>query len=399
MKNVQNVRFDVSHKERSMKESITVSYNDIYKAYDNVQQNIMRDVINKFDIAQKKDWNDLLSDYNNLNMQVGNTTIKRTVGIPQGAKLAPIMFNMYVEDAMQGIDYSADFIYADNMILFESNVKSMTQKITKIKNKLQSVNLTFKDEFNSFNYKSTDMIATKEQHDKINAIKINEKQENPIKDLPTERILGFYLKSDKGNLTIDIDKSINECNFAVPVGPPYKMLNYYKQRILPKIRFNLQHINYHIDQINKYYIKKMCINYYLPNEFYNQNFKVKKSNYWAKFLSLFVGRSKLHMKLFGQNQQHIDRWTLLCYLSEDYYLSGYQATKFVFYGDANIVKGNLTKTQIKHNVKLLDTIYFAIVRKFNYNKIYEIVSNALLNMEKSNTYTPNLDEIGNLYKI
>ena len=379
---------------KQLSNSICVAYNDIYKAFDTVLQKPMIEALAKQNLSL--DYNTLLEDYNSLDLNIGNTVLKRTSGLPQGGKFSPPFFNVYIKDSLRNVDISLDYIYADNIVIFESNLNDLFTKMFNYTNNLQERNMRFINQFKAFAYNKSDIVCTEDQYRKINNFAQPVKSTNQVNDLETDRILGFQLHTKDGKLSINKDKIFSDLNIKVPIGPAYEMVNYYKQRILPKVKFNLEHIDYDIHKLNKHYLKKMMVMYKIPKTYYDQNFKSDKKTYWAKFLSLFIGRAKYLLLLRGQNETYLIRWHILCSLNEKYYIPSYQAIKFIYEGKANLILSALEQKHVKHNLKLCDELFFMIVRKMSKNTAYELITNKLINNTFKTKYYAK-ENIGNLY--
>ena len=364
----------------TINDSVTIAINDIYKAFDHVQSNILSNDIAKL---HRTDLEKLNKDYQNLNMAIGSTKLKRTLGVPQGGRASPLFFNIYMHNAIDNLNINTDFIYADNLVLFTKNWEQTMSKIKNIRNNLDERNLKFAQPFTLTAYNKSKLVNSIEQNIKINNIKSVDKTINTQMDLNTTRVLGFQLNVKNGIMDIDESKILSK-NYKVPIGPPYKMINYFKQNILPIFRFNMEHK--HIDYKNYclYYLKKMMIVQKIPREYYDAN--INGNNYWAKYWSLFYARKSDRCWPTKQNQNYLWRWNYLCKLALKYYIPLYQGIKFIYIGEAKIIKSNMNQKEIIHNLKLLDNLYFMIVHKFNEEKAFEFIANVLLNNKSNKIY-------------
>ena len=356
-----------------LNKSITMAVNDIYKAFDHVQSETLAKDIAKLN---RPDLESLNKDYNSLNMAIGNTTLKRTLGVPQGGRASPLFFNVYMHNAIENLGINADFIYADNLVLFTNNWKQTMIKIKNIKNNLSERNLKFAQPFTLATYNGSKLVNSTEQMNKINNINVTSKTTNMQLDLDTTRVLGFQLNVQNGMVDIDESKILLK-KYKVPIGPPYKMINYFKQNILPIFRFNMEHKLVNYKRYCLYYLKKMLIVQKIPKEYYDEN--IGGTNYWAKFWSLYYARKKELCMPTKQNQNHLYRWNYLCKLALKYYIPLYQGIKFVYLGEAKIIKCEMKQKEIIHNLKLLDNLYFMIVHRVNEEKAFEFIANLLLN--------------------
>jgi len=385
----QLAKFMKPEKCPKIENSVTVAVNDIYKAFDHVQSNILATDIAKLN---RIDLENLNKDYQNLNMAIGNTKLNRTLGVPQGGRVSPLFFNIYMHNAIDNLGINTDFIYADNLVLFTKDWTQTMNKIKNISNNLAERNLKFTQPFTLTAYNKSKLVNSNEQMTKINNINAVTKSTNMQLDLDTTRVLGFQLKVKNGTIDIDESKILSK-KYKVPIGPPYKMINYFKQYILPIFRFNMEHKPITYKNYCLYYLKKMMIVQKVPKDFYEAN--INGMNYWAKFWSLYYARRKELCMPTKQNQNHLWRWNYICKLALKYYIPLYQGIKFVYEGEAKIIKCIMGQKEIIHNLKLLDNLYFMIVHKFNTEKAFEFIANMLLNNKAHKTY--NKPSLNNIY--
>lgn len=108
----------------------------------------------------------------------------------------------------------------------------------------------------------------------------------------------------------------------------------------------------------------------------NKVFDPRSANAWNKFWSIYymVKNGKIDLP---KESDHIrlKRWRILCVLMNRYYISIYKAIKFVNKG-IMIVKSLdlvLNLDEFKNNTKILDMVWFCIMRKYRESKMMLIM--------------------------
>ena len=353
-------------------------YSDIVKAYDYVDLAKMREYANSL----TQDWKNMLDDYKNTNLKFGNKIINRTVGLPQGGKHSPILFNYYLDKALTNVDISQDYIYADNLALFGTNLNDLNIKQAKYESALNNAGFKL-EKWDHWNYSHSDLISSEEDHSKVFEIKkVSNKSNIPIENHATKRILGFNLSVE--NDTINIKKEDIDVNFKVKKYPPYKAMNVYKQKIEPKFKHQSKHvIDFNIDNIRRKYLRKMMAILAIPSQYFNANFKDKPS-YWAKFLSLYFNERVYEDKFIQIPPRHntlwFNRWLKLCAVMKRFYIPHFQMIKFIYLGRCKLILAKeLTADILKHNAKLLDYAWYIITADWSLHTALNMMQLDLLN--------------------
>ena len=377
-------------------------YSDIIKAYDNVDLT----KIKEFASSLSKDWQNILDDYENTNMKLGNKIIHRTVGLPQGGKLSPILFNFYLDNVLSNVDISQDYIYADNLALFGTKINDLNTKQNEYTLALQKGGFSI-EEWDTWNFKKSNLISHKKDMENIQSrVKQTDyfNSDIPKSDHESKRILGFNL-SIKDDI-IDINAKDVDTNFKIKKYPPYKAINKYKQLIEPKFMHQAKHIiDFNIDKIRRKYLMKMMAIIVIPSKYFNGNFN--NPTYWNKFLSLYFNERVYQEDDIIIPPQHNSIWfnrlLKLCSIMKSYYIPDYQMIRFIYLGRCRLIALNKIDTKIiKHNAKLLDYGWFIISGNWSYATALMMLQLKVLDkldkkINKYSKFTSNLNIPKNIY--
>jgi hypothetical protein len=344
-------------------------WNDVVKAYDNVNQDRLKELANS---ELHKGWIELIDNYNALNYQIGTNVIKREKGIPQGAKLAPILYNFYADRALEDISLDDTYIYADNIAVIGTNRSALMLKAMDIKLHLQEFGLNI-GHWDWMQFTGSKLKAS--ETDSTNADRINSTIKLPAdfkeENSEPKRVLGFNLSVYKD--LIQIDERDIKIPKALSLQPPYKAMNLYKQKVEPKFAFQMKHTDADYKPLRTKLLKEMMAMIKIPSGYYEANFLAEYS-YWAKFYSLFTFEKLKKDRTAdwppNHNELHFERWKALCALMKSYYLPYYQIVKFIYLGRARLIRAKMNAAAVKHNAKALDYLYFALVQDWNFEMTY-----------------------------
>ena len=115
------------HGRRKRKFNLLV---DLQKAYDSVDRLILwRLLKQRCKSQQEKILVDLIMKlHNDSTIQVGSHSINAEMGLPQGSVLSPVLFNVYLEEALKSFQKLEDvrkrgdlLAFADDMLIMTNN--------------------------------------------------------------------------------------------------------------------------------------------------------------------------------------------------------------------------------------------------------------------------------------
>ena len=372
----------MSNQPRFNPKRVSVAINDIYKAYDHVDTSSLKSLLsdNKQDTLCQ-----MVEDYDKCDLHIGQTIIKRTRGLPQGAKGAPALFNFYLNHSLN-TKLSSDFIYADNILLMEKNTQKLRQKEKWIERECNKIGFKFEKPWDHWSYAKTNIpndISYPNLDNLKHSVSNIEKAEHK-----TTRVLGYQLKIKQDTLQQNFKVANKGILYKLPRLPPYKAISYYKQRIKPKYMFHYRNKPLP-KRIIQTIIRKMTCIRNLPRIYMDINHVYDKgiSNYWSKYWSLYTyyKRGNISIPDGSRNMDQFRRFKILCSIIDKYYLSIYQITKFIIHGNAWIMPSETNYQQLKNNLKMLDLAWFCITRKFSESKMRLVMELTLLNRSKKKT--------------
>lgn len=377
-----------------------IGINDVYKAFDCVDTQQLVEMLLISKLRDRRGYVSIIKDYDKCNLCVGQAVIKRTRGLPQGARGSPQLFNFYMSKVLSGT-IKHEYVYADNVVFRESNMDSLKKQEKKFSNALNVAGLRFDNESANAAYNSTTLHS---KHD--TAIPRPKPKEENVVPMDTKRILGYQLKIDKeGVLSMDLDKVREVVKVKTRMLPPYQAMKYFKVCIKPKIAFHYKHI-YQIPDLKDLFQSMTCI-LCLPYAYLvsNKVFDTGTANPWAKYWSVYVMLKKGNIVLPKESDHvRLRRWRILCSLMGSYYISIFKAISFIQFGKV-ILKNpedNLTLQQFKNNAKTLDFLWFALMRKYQLSKTLLLMEELYLkritksnrqSMRKMKKRLPNFDEM------
>ena len=103
---------------------------DLQKAYDSVDRLILWRVLQqRCKSQQEKVLVDLIIKlHNDSTIQVGNHSINAEMGLPQGLVLSPVLFNVYLEEALKSSQKLEDVRKRGDLLAFADDMLIMTNK-------------------------------------------------------------------------------------------------------------------------------------------------------------------------------------------------------------------------------------------------------------------------------
>ena len=353
---------------------VALAINDVFKAYDHVNTQYLRLQLHN---KNHHEFDDILSCYDNCNLNVGRVNIKRSRGLPQGAKGAPMLFNFYLNNSI-GRSLNADFVYADNIVLMKKNAQQLDMETKAIERGCKSVGLSFEKGWDYWAYAKQEVTKDKPKSAFTTFSNI------PKFDHPTTRVLGYQLKVQNDTLKEDFNTILAHITYKTPHLPPFKGISFYKQYIKPKYLFHYRDKGIPKNTVRLLIQKITCIRN-LPNAYMEINnlCSVGETDYWAKFWSYYVYTQKRMISIPEEaDVDQFRRFVMLCQVMDKYYLSIYQITKFILFGKCRLMPVKIDYQSLKNNVKMLDLIWFGLTRRFNESKLRILMELTILNRAK-----------------
>ena len=341
--------------------------NDVYKAFDHVDATKLEAMLHNSKIRNKEALIKLLKDYSKCNLKIGQNVIRRTRGLPQGAKGAPQMFNYYMHRAV-GTKLMYEFVYADNIIFRSSDTESLHRQEEAVTKSLEEYDLKFEE-------KPAEAVYAKTEIESVRQCQTNIPTPHPgkdgTKDLPTTRVLGYYVKVENGVLKSDKEYTIDSIRPKVPMLPPFEAMKHFKVYIKPKIMFHFKHWK-EAPNLRDIFQSSTCI-VCVPRAYMEMNkvFDPGTANEWGKYWSIYTFLKGGNIELPKESPHtKLRRWRALCAIMDQYYLSIYKCIQYIFCGKIVLKKMNrlLTHHEFKSNAKTLDLLWFTIQRRYNISK-------------------------------
>ena len=195
---------------------------DISKGYESVNLKLLFQAIKEFTGEENRlrylllSW---VSFVNNLDVLVSGTLIRKTIGIPMGLMLSPIMFIIYVEYLLKGFNNKEDLImYIDDIALLLFNDGRRDSKYGKVINNIKTINDYLKKGNLLINLTKAKLLT-----DSDILINIVKKEFPKIEHGSVIRYLGREI-TIKGDLLlpidIDVNKGFNQLISQVPKWAP-----------------------------------------------------------------------------------------------------------------------------------------------------------------------------------
>ena len=119
---------------------------DIKKAYDTVDLNILKEIINHTFIDYNKNQllNNFIDIYKELVLIINGVKINANRGLPQGSSLSPIFFNLYINGILEKISLIREIhiqAYADDIIILGNNIEILQKAYNQIKDEIKTISL------------------------------------------------------------------------------------------------------------------------------------------------------------------------------------------------------------------------------------------------------------------
>ena len=173
---------------------------DIKKAYDSVNRGLLKDIILKTIGDSGKILIDFTSIYNRLTTVINGKEINNIYGLPQGSAISPILFNLYINEALEKInqiDNLSAQAYADDLILQSTSLETLKLGYNTVKVIYDELNL-------KINSKKCELISENSED------KINDDENNiTIQSQNSAKYLGQIINHNGIPTT-----SINKVNFG-----------------------------------------------------------------------------------------------------------------------------------------------------------------------------------------
>jgi len=348
----------------------TIAVADIYKAYDQVNLDIVDGLMKKYcdDVEILNQWKNEYDDLMNVNMSVSGVLIKRTIGILQGSELAPFIFNFLSKCILFEIDKTNVFsnkiiIYADNWIVI-GNRKEVEAQMKWINMILENFGLKFSEV---------------KYYDIGNIIYINNLDFSNHYD--TEfKFLGMPFGLIKNELIMDLHKIIFPIKYRYSMSPNTAILHikkyinpkfnyYYSQLKIWNIKLAKHYLWWYKDKLRKW-IMKTAVIYKVPRKLLRHIVHKEDNNPMLNYYFYYAADMK---ELHHDNTEiklKINRWRILSewvVKNPESYLGIYTITNFI--NDVRLrtpedyikIGNGIEKTRKTRMFRNLDLVYNAIV--------------------------------------
>ena len=333
---------------------------DKNKAYDVIDQNKLK--ITSLAHMPMSRLNDLLVEYNNLDKQIGDNGTKRTNETLQSIKRAPIMSNTYLDKAEK--NFQDNLTYTDNASFNpnkEVEEEERQEQLQEINQGIEQASLRWAEQCNKMFLNNYALFAnTRGPQDTQNRIMLTNKDSKDAKSIgKANKLLEYNSKADKERTMQTKEKKVPEKRKHLIFHlPAYKIMNYLKQRTLPKDK--------HIYKISQHPLFNPILqktNTRLASSKIDPHTSLNKLNYWSRlelcYINTMKNKSKCSLK---HNILRYDIWSHLWYSMKRYKI---RIFKCIFNELAYVNQTDYGKTIWKNEANILDSPYMISMKNHN----------------------------------
>ncbi len=119
---------------------------DITKAFDTVDRHLLRKVINQKAKTTNAILANILNLYELINLQMDDTIIQPSTGIPQGSVFGPLLFLLYINQVLEKVQSALPNIniqaFVDDIIILARTKEELQKALDKTHQEIKNLNLT-----------------------------------------------------------------------------------------------------------------------------------------------------------------------------------------------------------------------------------------------------------------
>ncbi len=339
---------------------IYMASNDKNKAYDSIDQIKWKNTLLAHMPMSRL--NDLLINYNNLDTQIDDKNIKRTRETLQSTKWAPILYNTYLDKSKRNFEY--DFIHTDNASINpnKEEEEERLEQLQEINQGIEQASLRWAEQCNKMFLNNHVLLAnTRELQDTKNRTMSTNKDNKDAKPIEkaNNKSIKYNLKTGKeGTMQTDEKKVSEKIKYSTFHLSAYKIMNYLKQRILPKDK----HI-YKISQHSLFNPMLQKINTRLALPIRDLDTSLNKLNYWSRFELWYINMTKNKSNCpLKHNILRYDIWLHLCYLMKRYKI---RTLKCIFNESSYVNQIDYGRIIWKNKANILYFRYKILMKNYN----------------------------------
>jgi hypothetical protein len=223
---------------------------DVYKAYDNVDLNLLLEELHALDLSESEYRlaKDIVLGWKNLDMELGGLVCLKEKGAPQGGPMATDLWNFYQARALESLAELLDqfsFTYADNW-LFVGPSGQLLEAIPHAAKLLAKFGLRFS--LKDLKYAEVDELTEASEQEKTlsnSEVIAVSRNGRIVRNFEKLRILGYHFKPFNGGLIIDWDYLLNKISSskAIARSPPFIGLKFFRIYIWTKAAYHLDLVN------------------------------------------------------------------------------------------------------------------------------------------------------------